>query len=131
MAEPDSTPIRVGDRLLVVEPRWRASSGEPIEAEVTKAPPVWLEMTEVRAREGFRPRTWKLRRDTQDDGGEGHSRTHFLTPEQFAQRQRRAAVNAYLAEVGIRTERDKPWNDEEHRIVLANLLRQHEGLPAL
>lgn len=130
MTEPVSTPVRTGDRLLVFEPR-RGSSREPIEVEVTKAPPVWLEMTEVQAREGFRPRTWKLRRDTQDDGGESHSRTHFLTPEQYAQRQRRAAVNAYLAAVGIRTERDKPWNDEERRVVLANLLREHEGLPAL
>lgn len=131
MSQPVSARVLVGARLLVFEARWRSSSHEPIEVEVTKAPPVWLEMTEVTAREGFRPRTWKLRRDTQDDGGEGHSRTHFVTPEQHARRQRMSAVNAYLAEAGIRTERDKPWHDEERRIVLANLLRQHEGLPAL
>ncbi|MFI8932413.1 hypothetical protein ACIG3E_32715 [Streptomyces sp. NPDC053474] len=130
MSESELTPVRVGDSVMVID-RYGTGSHEPVRALVTKAPRIWLEMTEAEPRAGRTPLTWRLRRDTQDDGGGRHNRPRFLTSAQHAREQRRTSVDAYLAGAGIRTEHGTLWHTPENRLVLANLLRAHEGLPPL
>jgi hypothetical protein len=128
MPKPELGPVKVGDRLLVIPAGYGRGPREPVPCAVTKVGRVWVELTEVT---DSRPRSWKLRLGTQDAGSGYSNRDRFVTPEQYAWEQRDSAVHQYLVDVGIRPDRDSPWDSAERRIVLANLLRQHDGLPPL
>jgi hypothetical protein len=128
MSRPELGTVSVGDRLLVIPARYGRTPTEPIEVTVTKVARIWIDMAATD--KSAWPR-YRLRRDTQHDGGESNYRTRFVTREQYAWEQRLRQVNEYLREAGVDLAWNKPWNTDERRIVLANLMRQHEELPAL
>lgn len=131
MAKPPLGPINVGDTVLVIQPRMRRAGNElaPIPATVTKSARVWIDLQETDT--DGRARTWRMRLDTQDDGGDGRWATRFATPEQLAWQQRITAANSYLRDAGIKVDFDSRWSGEDATILLANLLRAHDGLPKI
>jgi hypothetical protein len=130
MPKPELGPIAVGDHMLVIPATYSHKPSEAIEAAITKADRVWIELEEVNPRPS-RPRAWRMRRDTQDDGTDGIRRNRFLTHEQYAWHERRQAAYVYLMSTGIRLEGSSPWSEPDRQVELANLLRRHEGLPEL
>lgn len=130
MLKPELGKVAVGDRLLVIPASYGRGALDPVEAVITKAGRVWVELADADDVRSL-ARTWRLRLDTQDSGSGYSGRDRFVTREQYAWEQRDSAVHRYLTEVGIRPDRDSPWDGSEQRIVLANLLRAHVGLDPL
>jgi|SRR4051812_26355028 hypothetical protein len=127
MPKPPLGKVAVGDRLIVIPASYNNRiKQEPVEAVVVKVARIWVELDEV---EG--PRSWRLRLDTQHDGGNGNYHDRFLTTEQHAWGQREQAVHDYLSEAGVSLKHGSRWGTPEERLTLANLLRQHDGLDPL
>lgn len=130
MPKPALGRVAIGDRLLVIPAGYGRGARGPIDVTVAKVGRVWVELSEVDEVRSF-AKTWRLRLDTQDSAS-GYSHTdRFVTADQLAWEQRENAVDAYLREVSVRPDRDSPWGTPERRIILANLLRAHDGLPEL
>ena len=122
MSKPELGDIEVGDKVVIIQ---RVLGGNrEITAEVTAAGRVWLTIASDR-------RMWRMRKDTQDlASGYGHGYGHvdrFVTPDQLDWERRVSVANAYLREQRILPDFD--W--DEQRLVLANLIRSHEGLPPI
>lgn len=126
MPKPPLGPVKVGDRLLVIPAARNNRIKEPVEVTVTKVGRIWAEFAEVDG-----PRSWRLRLDTQHDGGAGSVHDRFVTFEQRAWENRMRLVDAELFDAGIRIDHSSPWREEERRIALANFIRQHNGLGPL
>jgi hypothetical protein len=115
-----SAEVKVGDPVIVTQ--WRC---DPIEARVSKAARVWLEITESDNSKQY-PTTWRMRRDTQQENvtsttvGGGTYQARFYTPGQWAQKQRTTEANDLLTALGIQLSWDQ-WTDER-RIKLADVL---------
>ena len=124
--------LKVGAEVFVRrssnEMRGRDASERYIPAKVTKASRIWIELQEVWAEghthEFITPRTWRMRRDKQDEGTQyPDSDASFVTPAQREYDDRASEARSYLAEHGIRVERGS-WYGRE--VELADLLRAHE-----
>lgn len=115
--------IKVGDEVIV-ETGWRPNRDRH-PCVVKSKGRVWcvLESTDHGDR---RPRSWKLRMDTLDDGTQNPYRPHFLTTAQFEHREAVCRADDFLESQGIRVDRG-PWKDAESRVELADLLRGYIG----
>jgi hypothetical protein len=134
MSKPALGKIDVGDTLLVIPAtRSRFSDTEAIPVTVTKAARIWIELngSVTGSNERRYPRTWRMRRDTQHDGGSGNYHNRFVTQEQYDWEQRIAAAEKYLKEIKLRPEWASPWSKPDKLLTLANLLRAHHGLDEL
>jgi hypothetical protein len=131
MSKPELGKVAVGDQLLVIRPfnRYRADN-DPIPVAVTKVGRVWIEAAEANQVRS-QARTWRMRLDTQNEGGQYSQQDRFVTAEQYAWEQRRNAADAYLREIDFMPGFKSPWRAEDRRLDLANLLRRHDGLPEL
>lgn len=128
MSKPPLGRVAVGDRLLVIPNSHERGKAEVVPVTVTSIGRVWIDLAEVT---DGRPRTWRLRLDTQDDGKTGAYHDRFVTPEQYTRQERQSAAYAYLREQRVLPSEGSPWRTEERMLTLANLLRHHDGLPAL
>lgn len=127
MSKPELGRVAVGDRLLVIVPRYSTPYPEPIAADATKVGRVWVEMEEVEQVRSFK-RTWRLRLDTQGDGTNGGKYgERFVTAEQYAYEERLRKARATLFDAGISLNGNTSWRDDERSLALANFLRQHDG----
>lgn len=127
--KPELGKVAIGDHLLVIPATYARRPPEPVEAVVTKVARVWTELEEA-AGEG-RKRTWRMRLDTQDEGGDSHYCARFRTREQHAWEQRLMAADTCLREAGVGLGHGKPWQEPDRRIALANMIRAYDGLPEL
>lgn len=122
----------VGDPVLVLQTGHfrRSDPREVVDAVVAKVARVWIDLEQAypATAHGL---TWRMRRDTQCDGSPTGNGYRFLTPAQHAWEQRVALADAYLCSVRLLPDPGSPWRPRERRLVLANLLRGHEGLPQL
>lgn len=131
MPKPELGPVAVGDRLLVIIPKYNNPYPEPIKADVTKVGRVWIEMEETEQPRSFK-RAWRLRLDTQDNGTtSGRYGERFLTADQYAWEERIRLVDAALFDAGISLNNSTPWRDGERRLALANFIREYDGLDPL
>lgn len=124
MSRPELGPIAAGNKVFVVDPRFRVV---PITARVVKVNRVWIDIESaevVETRDGHRPcRTWRMRKDTQyETAGPNPRGARFLTPAQHEYDERLFAANLVLCEEGITIHRNSPWSSAERRIQLADLL---------
>jgi hypothetical protein len=115
-----SAEVKVGDRVIVTQ--W--GHGPPVEATVTKAARVWLEITESDGSKRY-PTTWRMRRDTQQENvtdrtpGAGTYQAQFYTPEQWAEKRRVTEARDLLVSLSITV----PWEwPDERRVKLADVL---------
>jgi hypothetical protein len=131
VSKPELGRVAVGDRLLVIVPRYSSPYPVPTETDVTKVGRIWVEMEETGQARSFK-RTWRLRLDTQD-GGSSPSRfvERFVTAEQYAYEERLRTARAALFDAGISLNGNTPWRDDERSLALANFIRQHDGLDPL
>lgn len=122
MPKPELGKVAVGDKLIVLVPKHRGEAG-PYQVEVIKAAPVWLTLQQV----DNASRTWRMRRDTQDEGGDTNYNPRFVTAEQYAWEQHQTEVHNALQNAGIRMREDSPWKGEERRTALAEFISQYEA----
>lgn len=128
MPKPALGPVAVGDRLLVIIPKYNTPYPMPIEADVTKVGRVWVEMEETKQTRSSK-RAWRLRLDTQDTGTtSGRYGDRFVTTDQYAWEERIRLVHAALFDAGISLNNSSPWRDDDRRLALANFIREHDGL---
>jgi hypothetical protein len=123
----DAAEVKVGTPVIVVGPSYgRRSPVVPIPATVTSAARVWLTITEDETNppNALRSRTWRMRRDRQDEGNTqyGTGSASFYTLDQWEHRLRVAWANDLLGKQGIRIDRDSSWYDDAGRIKLAEIL---------
>ncbi|MEU5900394.1 beta barrel domain-containing protein [Streptomyces venezuelae] len=131
MGTSTATHPALATQLLVVPSICDGGDRTPIPADVVRVGRYWITLQEVAPRPGFSSRrTWRMDSRTQDDGT-GMYAVRYVTPEQHAADQRDTAADAYLKQAGIRLLDGCAWRSGEGRIILANLLRAHEGLPPL
>lgn len=98
--------------------RGRKDAERYIPATVTKAARVWVDLEGM---EGARKRTWRMRRDTQDEGTQyTGSDASFLTMDQYAWTETRDWALAVLKDHGIDLRSNSPWRGRE--IELADIL---------
>ncbi len=123
MPMPELGPLSVGDEVVVItEPQFAGRRAR--RAVVAKAAPVWIDLKEVDG-EGVYPRTWRMRRDTQDDAAEIGFPEVFRTPEQWKWEQRDIEAAEYLQEQGVELAYRSPWIGR--RAELADALRALGG----
>jgi hypothetical protein len=131
MPKPALGKVAVGDRLLLIIPKYNNPYPEPVKADVTKVGRVWVEMEETEQVRSFK-RTWRLRLDTQNDGtANGRYNERFVTAEQYAWDERVRLAGATLSDAGISLNNSTPWRDDDRLLALANYIRQHDGLNPL
>lgn len=130
MSKPELGKVAVGDQLLVIPAAYGRTRSEPVEAVVTKAARVWIDLRDIYDVRS-QARAWRMRLDTQNVGSQYSQQDRFVTADQYAWEQRNTAANAYLREIDLIPGYKSPWYSEDRRLDLANLLRQHEGLPEL
>lgn len=132
---PELGPVAVGDELIVISPSHRRNVPERIHlVTVIRAARVWIEVVDTEDLDKYREhgygRTWRLRMDTQTDGGKVGYPTRFRTLEQHAWELRNQAAAEYLREIGLnQIWRSPRWKNDQ--VTLANLLREHDGLEKL
>ena len=130
MPRPELGKVALDDELLVIEKQYNGSDKVPIKACVIKAGPVWIEMIELYQVRSM-ARTWRMRRDNQSESANPSPyTTRFATSEQHTW-DRVEAADAYLEQVKMTPNPASHWHTPERRLILANLLRTHEGLPGL
>lgn len=129
MPKPDLGPIAVGDPVIVVKRRYGGNRDDAlfINAVVTKVGRVWVEMAEKDQVRSM-AQTWRLRKDTQDDGTGVGWPTRFVTPEQNAWDDRVHAAWKALIEAGINPTGSSLWRTDEDRfLALADFLRAYNA----
>lgn len=122
--------LRVGDVVTIVEPIYRREPRLTL-ARITSQKRVWWEFEEAEPgtySDGLprRPRTWRMRRDTQDIASGYSSCDRFATAEQLQWEDRRRLADNYLRK--IRVDTHSCWIPELNDLTLANLIRTHLGL---
>jgi hypothetical protein len=86
---------------------------------VIKVARVWITVRPEGATRDSGDRRYRL--DTQTDGGDRAFAGRFYTLDQWAERERRNAADAFLREQGIDVRRDGPWWRRE--VELADIIR--------
>lgn len=119
---PELGKLEPGQRVIVRrspnDMRRRPPEDRYIPAVVVKAARVWVDLEGT---EGAWKRTWRMRRDTQDEGSQySGSNARFLTLEQHAWQETRDWALAVLQEHGIDLRNSSPWRGRE--IELADIL---------
>lgn len=115
---PELGDVKPGDPVIVTDPSIRFRDPET-RAHVVRASRVWIE---IKADDS--PRTWRMRRDTQNENtGVGYGGHRFATVEQHAWGERLNQANTYLAELGIEFRPGCLWGASEKRIQLADMIR--------
>jgi hypothetical protein len=112
--------VQVGDEVFV-KPASYGRGGVPlVPAKVTVTSQTWayIERTDG----GSWPETWRLRRDTQNEGRDSVYQASFLTPEQVEAQQQLSAADACLAGQGIDIRYDSRWRSPSQRIALATAI---------
>lgn len=130
MSRPELGPLAEGDEVIVVlrRPHGRVRRAELIPARVVKAARVWIEIDSLDGqdteRAGWMPkRTWRMRRDTQNEGHDSYYQARFVTPAQHEYEQREQAARDLLNELGIELRSNSPWCPIDRRMQLADLIR--------
>jgi len=122
--------LAVGDEVIVSQHRGR--SWDYIRARVTKVARVWVELEEIE-NASSRKRTWRMRLDTQREGGEGNYLSHFRTPAQHEWEKQRDDAQTFLGQQGLRPAFASPWRGADQVIRLAALIRadiEKNGVPS-
>ena len=132
MAEdiPDGPPkvtrddMRPGSPVVVIVPSYhRGSRTDPIHAVIVSAARVWCE---VESTSGSRPRTWRLRLDTQTDGSTSTYAVRWRTPAQHRYQEAWHCAEDFLRGQGIDLRHGSPWRDSPNAVIeLARLLWPH------
>jgi hypothetical protein len=129
MPKPELGPVAVGDRLLVIPATYNNRiKREPVLAKATKVARVWVDLEEVTG--ATQPRTWRLRLDTQNDGGEGGYRDRFVTPDQYAWERQITEATAVLRAAKAHPDFGSPWAKGDRLLALADFIRQYDEQPA-
>lgn len=123
MGEGRPAPIvpKVGDPVIVCRRPVRGGEHRLVEATVTKVGRVWVEM---HAPDNGMGTTWRMRLDTRDEGNREYSQFNasFRTPEEHAWNEKVRKANAFLSEQRIVIHRGSPWDTEQRRVFLADLI---------
>lgn len=126
ITQPKIHDIQVGDPVVVLERSYGRAAR--IRATVTKAGRVWLTITEDEPESGkpstyWRPREWRMRRDTQAVQSDYSYADCFRTPAQEAWHAEVDAAKLVLLRHGVSVDRLSPyWNTGGGLIKLAALL---------
>jgi hypothetical protein len=133
MPRPVLGKLSVGHRLLLIQASHKRWGDEiaPIETEVVKLGRVWVELAELDT--SARPRTWRLRMDTQRTDNGTNYNDRFVTAEQYAWEQRISAARDAVA--GLKLDWSSPWlKDEDRLLALAAFVTaydaEHPTVPA-
>lgn len=126
----ESGRLKAGDQVIVYVSGYRTK--EEIPATVVKANPVWIVIAET---DVFRPREWRMHRDSQRETAPGVSHTsyatHFRTLEQHEWHQAQKAAQDTLRSHGVRVCDGSRWDSPEGLLALAALLEaDRPSLPA-
>jgi hypothetical protein len=124
----DPDELVIGSPVVVSLPQHRArKKGEQVPAQVTDKARVWVTLTETAT---DRPRTWRMRLDTQDEGDRMYSQhnARFRTSEQAVHSEAASEARSYLAEQGIEIQLRSPWRDEQRVIELARMIWRHSNV---
>jgi hypothetical protein len=122
MRKPELGKLTVGDQVIVITP-YHHREDRMRDAVVTRVARIWIDLTEKSDRPF--PLMWRMRSDTQTDGGKIGQPVRFVTAEQYAWEQREKLATDYLREIGVEVWKE-PWNND--RLTLTNLIRTHEGI---
>lgn len=107
------------EMAVVVSQHGGGGSWDRIPAKVLSKARIWITVEEVGRRDG-QPRRWKFRLDDQTDGTESNYRARFRTLAQQEHAVTLSAAVEFLAQQGLRIERDGRWGGRE--IELARLV---------
>lgn len=111
--------VKVGDEVFVRPASYgRGSARNLIPARVTKVARVWLEIERMDDTPLVKA-TWRMRRDTQSEGGGYSIDARFVTPEQAEQEKQLNVADATLKAHGIDIRYESPWRSPSRRIALA------------
>ena len=110
--------VQVGDEIFVRPANYSRTSVDWVPARVVKAARVWLEISA-----GVNLRTWRMRRDTQNEGRDSYYQARFVTPEQREAEEEIDAADAFLRSQRISLERNSPWFSQSRRIALATAVK--------
>lgn len=129
MPKPELGPIAVGDQLLVIPTSYgnRRAVSKPIEATVTKAARVWIELRETNQVMSM-ARTWRLRRDTQHDGGNGNYHDRFVSAEQWSWEHRIREALKVLNDAKAAPDFGSWWRrDGDRLLALADFIAAYDA----
>ncbi len=126
--KPELGELKPGHRVMVRrsynDMRRRSPEEQYIPATVVKAARVWIELEGT---EGNWKRTWRMRRDTQDQGTQySGSNDSFLTMDQYAWTETRDWALAVIKDHGLTVESRSPWRGRETE--LAEILAVADSL---
>lgn len=126
-ARPELGDLKPGQRVMVRrsanDQRGRKPEDRYIPAVVVKAARVWVELDRVEGR-GY-PSTWRMRRDTQDEGSNySGSNASFATLDQHEWDKARDRAFRILQDNGIRLDSSSLWRGRE--VELADLIDKGE-----
>lgn len=111
--------LKVGDEVIV---QFGQRPRRDMAATVVKVARVWIELKGL---EGHS--TWRMRRDTQDEGSKYSFDASFLTPEQYAWTERLRVASEYISKAGIRIEYGSAMYTPAARVCLAEMIRKEFG----
>lgn len=112
---PEIAALKEGDEVMVIKGGGRRSTTS--HARIVKAARIWLDIKEDVNLGGDYSRVWRMRRDTQYEGGEGNYLSYFLTPAQYVQRQRVEAARKTIDACGIQVAYSKKWHDDPEKLI--------------
>lgn len=118
--------IKPGDPVIVTRRGYRTRTN--VEAHVTKTARVWITLQETNQVASL-AKTWRMRRDTQNEGSGSATQDSFATPEQHAWDQCIDDADRYLREQGIEVRHSSDWYPAHRRMQLADLIRAAEPDP--
>ena len=111
--------IRVGDEVFVFAGHYGRKQPVPVLAHIAKIGRVWLDIDAASSR-----RTWRMRKDTQNEGSTYSHQARFLTAAQMEWWERLNDADTFLREQGIMTSiSEHGWHKPSGRVRLADLIR--------
>lgn len=119
MNKPELGKVAVGDKMLVIEHRYRQINTH--EVVVTKVGRVWIDL----AAEGNR--SYRMRLDTQNDGSQYSQKNRFVTQAQYEWEQKIEAARNVLVRAKINLDWDSTWYKDKARVLaLAEFIRTYD-----
>lgn len=120
--------LALGQLVVVTDPvRRRNEEPRTHSAKITEIKKIWLTLTEDT--DAPNPRTWRMRRDTQDSGNVNYSQnnSHFYTIPQWIERQIGKETDKILRERAISVEFRSPlYGNKSFLRALADFVVQWE-----
>jgi hypothetical protein len=122
---PEIASLKLGDEVIVIEAKLYTRAGQVgCKARIVKAARIWLDIKEDLNLGGGYSRVWRMRRDTQYEGGEGNYLSYFLTPAQYVQQRRAEAARKTIDACGIQIAYGEKWQDDPKKLIaLAEALK--------